>query len=86
MKVTKEQLRQIIKEELEAAAGLQEQENQEEQYFEILVREDGFADAELLSREEADELLNPETKFTRSYYSSGRYVAKVVRTAEPEGQ
>ena len=128
MKVTKEQLKQIIKEELDTVIGESYYDNEmqryyddqiqkqiekdkaekqksdeeeagekesgevkeeeqavtEEQYFEILVREDGFADAELLTKEEADDRLDPKTEFTHTYNSKGRYIAKVVRIADLE--
>ena len=132
MKVTKEQLKQIIKEELEEIMGEgyddtrerqlgdeaqkkklqkriekekaakekaekeeagekepgmvkeEEQAVTEEQYFEILHRHDGFADAELLTKEQAEELLKPGAEFTHTHHSKGRYIAKVVRIADLE--
>ena len=131
MKVTKEQLKQVIKEELEAVIGeseynremerrygdesqkeklkqriekekaeqekadaeeagdeesgtVKEEAVTEEQYFDILVRQDGFADAELLTKKEADKLLKPDAEFIHSEYLKGRYIAKVVKTADPE--
>ena len=138
MKITKEQLKQIIKEELDLALSpverasferakeewdpvwkelldklnaaktledhlaatealkahlskaptlktLEEQEGQEEQHFEIMMREDNYGDAELLSREQADELLKSEDFTYEGPWTKGRYIAKVVKVAKKTG-
>ena len=82
MKLTKKDLTQIISEELE---NFQEQEGQEEQYFEIMMKEDNYGDAELLSKEEAIQLLNSEDFTYEGPWTKGRYIAKVVKVAKRTG-
>ena len=74
MKITKEQLKQIIKEELES---LQEQEGQEGSFLQISISDDGY-DKDIEQISSPDEV---DVDVSENPYVSYRAVVKVIKSS-----